>query len=217
MTLQHIFIAAQLLALWCLIWIKYPYPYFMLALWLWGIQAINVAFAVPTAHWVTTAWRYPEIAVVLASSFAVVESIERERRYVTSYRGHLLRMASIAIPLCIVLAGVWFVSPLSGDTQDKFNQVRAWVWAYLALSMAVVQLLLVMEPNATREPYVVAHSLLLLAVMTAHAAVAPLVNASDDVWYDARNWRWVVVICCAGWIFVARKASLTFVRKYPII
>ncbi len=204
MILTWVFIGVQALTLTRLVLARYPYKFFLLALALWTMQACNVATAVPTAEWTRTWWRYPEIAVVLASCLAVVESIERERQSVASYRGHLLRMASIAIPLCVVFSGAWFVSPLSGDSQDKFNQVRAWIWAYLALSMVVTQLLLVME-TGRRERSVVAHSLLLMAVMLAHAAVAPLVNAPDSVWYAARNWRWVVIGCCLIWLTCFRR------------
>lgn len=203
MTLQYIFIGCQVLALARLLYLDSPYRWFLLALALGIGQSVNVALATESAEWTRTWWRYPEIALVLATSAAVVESIERGKRYVTSYRGHLLRMASVAIPLCIVLAGAYFVAPLSGDTQDKFNQVRAWVWAYLALSMVVVELLLAMEPNVSREPYVTAHSRLLMAVMLAHAIIAPLVNRLGEDWLTARvGYRVAIIACCMGWIWL---------------
>jgi len=201
---KWLFVAAQVIALVRLLWVRFPYPCFLAALTLWTAQALNVTLVAPLAsnpsEWTRTWWRYPEIALIIATTAAVMEALGRSRKHVEDYLNRLLLLISAgALAFVIVLTGICFVAPFHGDDQDRFNQLRAWSWALMALWMVASDLLLTLR-GVDRPTDACWHARLLMAVMIGKMLVAPLVAAPDEVWRDARAaYRPLVILACYCW------------------
>jgi len=202
--MKWLFIAAQAIALGRLLWVRFPYPWFITTLTLWTLQALNVTLVAPTAahpaEWTRTWWRYPEALLILVTVVAVVESLRRSRWCMEDRLNRLILCGSaVTIAATVVIAGIRFVSPLHGDAQDHFNQVRAWTWALLAISMVVTELLLTLRGIA-RSAEIRRHSRLLMTVMVCKMLVAPVVDAPEEVWQTARElYRPLIILCCFCW------------------
>lgn len=202
-----IFVLAHALALLRLIWQRSPYRWFLLALALWTLQAVNVTLhANAGIEWVRTWWAYPEALALLATAAACLESNRRNRSYVSNpWRRMLIKIASTGIPFGLVGAGIYFVAPVEGPTMAGFNTIRSWIWVYLAIPVLVTELLLLLE-RVERPWQVVTHSWLLLVVLLAHSGLSWLVHAVDPVWFEARTAsRVVVTVACLMWAITAKR------------
>ncbi len=192
----YIFTAAHVLALVRLLWARYQYPCFVAAVALWTAQAANTTiWQGTTREWVATWWLFPEIALLLATAAATVEAIERERS--AGFAGVQLRVASIGIPACLAGFGCRFIAPPSGDVLATFTGLRVWIWAYLALSLLVVTLLVLLKGK--NRPAL--HSWLLLVVLMDHALISPFAAADHPGWRMV--YRAVLVACLLIWAIFA--------------
>ena len=184
-----------------LIWLwvrRYPRPWFMAALALWTVQSVNVSLPHGPA-WIDTWWKWPEIALLLATVASVVETKACGTRYVARpFQRLQIRIAAAALPTCAVGIGVFLIPPAS------FQECRMWVWWGLALALIVGELLMWLE-GVERPRAIVAHSMLLLTVMLAHAVLSSFLqvsfpNISATVWWSMHAiFRLVIGCCCVGW------------------
>ena len=194
-----LYIASLALTLARLMWIRWPYRAFLVALACWAGQAVNVAYAHPVREWTAFWWAPGEVLLLVASAWAVGEAIDRERSYVPRpFRRWQLAVACMAIPVCPVGLGAWFL-PMSGYWLDRFVVARAWAWAFMALALGMAKLLLALG-EVPRPSIVRRHGDLLLAVVGVHALASWWTNAPDGVWWDARAAvRAVTIAACLGW------------------
>jgi hypothetical protein len=194
-----LYIAAIALTLARLLWIRWPYRAFLVAMVCWLGQAVNVAYARPVREWTAFWWAPGEAMLLAATAWAVWESIGRERDYVPRpFRRWQLGVSCMAIPACLVGFGEWFL-PTQGDWLARFVIARAWIWAFLVLALVVAKLLLALE-EVLRPAIVRRHGALLLAVVGVHALASWWTNAPDGVWWDARAVvRAATIAACMGW------------------
>ena len=185
-----------------LIWLwvrRYPRPWFMAALALWTVQSVNVSLPHGPA-WIDTWWKWPEIALLLATVASVVETKACGTRYVARpFQRLQIRIAAAALPTCAVGIGVFLIPPAS------FQECRMWVWWGLALALIVGELLMWLE-SVKRPRMVAAHSLLLLTVMFAHAIICPRPFPEKYSHFILIQWwslqaisRTLIGCCCVGW------------------
>ena len=183
-----------------LIWLwvrRYPRPWFMAALALWTVQSVNVSLPHGPA-WIDTWWKWPEIALLLATVASVVETKACGTRYVARpFQRLQIRIAAASLPACTVGIGVFLIPPAS------FQECRMWVWWGLALALIVGELLMWLE-GVERPRAIVAHSMLLLTVMLAHAVLSSFLqvsfpNISATVWWSMHAIFRLVGCCCVGW------------------
>jgi len=189
-----LFPALHLVALVSLIWKRFPYRWFLIALALWTIQLVNVNLG-KTAHWVETGWRYPEMALLLATVACCAETGSSGWLCVTRPFHRLqIAVAAMAIPACIVGTGAYFLSK-----PQAFVNIRMWIWWYLALFLIVSEMLLKLM-NIARPWLLATHSGLLLTVMLCHAVASPFTQVSPIVWFMIHDITRVSIgACCLAW------------------
>lgn len=196
--MAHVFVAAQLLAFLWLLVRRDRYRWFLASLLTSGAQAANVVYwHGTTVEWTATWWFYPEILVLLLAAAATFEAVRAERG--EGIGSVQLQTAAIGIPGAIVAIGWLWIAPPTGDILDSFIAGRAWLWAFLALSLGVTVGLVALR--GLRRPSI--HSCLLLAVLADHALVAPFMAADQP---EMRViYRCVIVAACIIWSVTAGR------------
>ena len=205
----YLYIFALAAAFARLLWVRYPYPWMLTALALWLMQAVNVSlFLGTTRAWTSTGWMYPEIALVIATAGALVESVARGISYVQSpFRRLQAGFASAGLALSVAGSGMVWVKPFAGDALSVFLILREWTWIGLALAALVTELLLI---GVARPARIAWHHRLLLVVLLTHAAAAPLTLAYLGVpsWWKIHGIsRAIVAACCIGWMTMERHGT----------
>jgi hypothetical protein len=205
--MNYLYILALAAALARLLWVRYPYPWFVAALAMWLAQAVNVSlFPGTTREWTSTWWMYPEIALVIATAGALVESVARGTSYVRSpFRRAQAGFAAWLLAVFAAGVGIVEVKPPIGDALAVFLILREWTWIGLALAAIVTELLLI---GVARPARVAWHHRLLLVVLLTHAAAAPLTLAYLGVpsWWKIHGIsRAIVAACCVWWIVGAKR------------
>ena len=176
------------------LWVRrYPRPWFMLALAAWTLQSANVSLP-HGPGWIDAGWKWPEIALLLATTAAVIETKACGTAYVVSpFQRLQIRTAAVAIPAFTVGCGIAIMQPAT------FQEWRMWVWWGLALALVVGELLMWLE-DVGRPAEVGWHSELLLTVALVHALLSPFMAASPVVWWSLHAIsRLVIGFCCVGW------------------
>ena len=187
--------SAQVAALIVLTIRRWP-RWFRLALALWAIQTFSVNLG-RTEHWRDTWWMWGECAAMVATAMAVGEAIAALTANSREYDQFQVKVASLAIPLCVAGTGAYFVAP-----PLNFPALREWIWCFLALRMLVAGLLALLDGG--NGPRIVRfHFLALLTVCAAHALIGPFAAAGDGTWLALREvYRGVMLFCCAGWVVI---------------
>ena len=187
---------AQVAALIVLTIRRWP-GWFRLALAMWAVQTLSVNIG-RTEHWRDTWWMWGECAALVATGLSVGEAIAALTANSREYDQFQVKVASLAIPLCVAGTGAYFIAP-----PINFPALREWVWFFLALRMLVAGLLDVLD-GATGPRIVRFHFLVLSTVCATHALIGPFTDIWGGMWFTLRDcYRWTMVICCAAWIVIA--------------
>ena len=187
--------SAQVAALIVLTIRRWP-RWFRLALALWAIQTFSVNLG-RTEHWRDTWWMWGECAAMVATAMAVGEAIAALTANSREYDQFQVKVASLAIPLCVAGTGAYFIAP-----PLNFPAFREWVWCFLALRMLVAGLLAALD-GRTCPRIVQFHFLVLSAVCAAHALIGTFAGVGNGTWYSLREvYRGVMLFCCAEWCLI---------------
>jgi hypothetical protein len=211
--LHWLFIAAQLLTLALLGWRRWwsAAPAFMTFLFATCLQTIVGAVGFPHAASDVLWWRWvfapAEVAAIIAAAAATVEIVFRRSGYGHWFEKLTCRIWLPMLATCCV-GWQWHIGE-HATWFGWFVYAREQVWLGLALMAA---LLVTFFSTPTHDPHpeplsLVRHSQIFVALMVAHAVIAPLVRRGFDPAACQGTYMAVVIVCCAGWLTLCSPTS----------